>query len=975
MRPNTMRESGLGRAFSDIEIGWLAFGPFELAPRKRLLLRSGAPVEIGGRALDLLIALVEQPGRVVSKRELFDRVWPGRTVEDTSLRFHMTSLRKLLGEGEGDERYITTQVGVGYAFVGTVREVAPAIPMARTRSGVAELSLRAAGALPVRTRLIGRESDVERMLAGLAQPRLFTVVGPGGMGKTTLAVEVGYRLASEHGRHVRFVDLSALADGALIPSALAGALGIPVQTEDPMTVLLGHVRTQDIVLILDNCEHLIDAACAVAERIRETAPKISVLATSREPLRGRDEHVHWLGALPFPSDTVDLSLQEMLAFPAVELFIERAAAANSALAVGVEDARVIAQMCQRLDGMALAIELAAVRVAAHGLETTRAMLGERFALSWAGRRTAQPRQQTLQATLDWSYGLLSQPERRTLERLSVFRGPFSLLAALPVVSDDELDEAQVVAAFEELTSKCLVAPDRTHCPEAYRLLETTRAYGKAKLDERGEAELDAVRRRHARFFLDTMAGLGETPEEIFVGAAMMSGQMGNIRDALDWSFGPRGDQALATSLVAASVPLFAYLSLFVEGRTWCERAVQRLDDQFRDTAVEMELQAALGLTIMFTRGNAPEAGIALHRAFDIATALGDCWNQLRLLGRLHIFHERIGEFEQALAWAEQAVDIAEGVGHPEAIGLAASLAGVSHHLFGDQGRARRELESSLQKSAPSERSRTLYYGFDHRNRSGIALSRVLWLQGLPDQARRLAAQTEIEAIALDHPVTRCIALIWSHSIYVWTGDEAQAKTSLDTFAEIAEVNGFVPYIAVALGQRGVRAIEAGRTRDGVAWVQESLARLHAARYELLTTTFELSLAHGLLLGGQAEDALRRVDATLARCRENGEAFILPELLRLRARVVQQDGGDRSGEAERLLDQALNISREQGARAWELRAAHDLAGLWLAQGRVAQALTLLRPFRDSFVEGWDTADLRELERLWILAQGAETSPRP
>ena len=960
------------RVFSDMEVGWLAFGPFELAPRKRLLVRNGAPVEIGGRALDLLVALVEQPGRVVSKRELFDRVWPGRTVEDASLRFHMTNLRKLLGDGKGDERYIATQVGVGYAFVETVRATAPAVATPPARSGVAELSLSAAGVLPTRTRLIGRETDVQRVLEGFAQPRLFTVVGPGGMGKTTLAVEVGYRLAGEHGRHVRFVDLATLADGALIPSALAGALGIPVQTEDPMTVLLGHIRAQDIVLILDNCEHLVDAVCAIVERIRETAPMVSVLATSREPLRARDEHVHWLGALPFPDDPAGLSSREMLTFPAVELFVERASAANSALMLGVEDVRAIAQMCQRLDGMALAIELTAVRVAAHGIETTMAMLGERFALGWTGRRTVQPRQQTLQATLDWSYELLSQAERRTLERLSVFRGPFSLQAALPIVSDDELDEARAAAAFEELTAKCLVTPDRTHCPEAYRLLETTRAYGKAKLDERGEAELDAVRRRHAGFFRDTLAGLGETPEEVFAGAAMMSGQMGNIRDALEWSFGPKGDLTVATSLVAVSVPLFAYLSLFVECRTWCERAVQRLDGQFRDTAEEMELQAALGLTIMFTRGNAPEAGLALRRAFDIATALGDRWNQLRLLGRLHIFHERIGEFEQALAWAEQAVEIAEDVGHPEAIGLAASLAGVSHHLFGDQARARRELETSLQKSAPSERSRTLYYGFDHRNRSGIALARVLWLQGLPDQARRLAVRTEVEAIALDHPVTRCIALIWSHSIYVWTGDEAQAKSSLDAFAEIAEINGFVPYIAAALGQRGARAIETGRVGEGVAWIEESLARLHAARYELLTTTFELSLVHGLLFGGRPDAALRTVDATLARCRANGEAFALPELLRLRARIVEQYGVDRLDEAQRLLTEAVNISQKQGAHAWELRAALDLARLWQARGRTAEALALLEPFRDAFVEGLDTADLRGLEILWSSIQKSEIS---
>jgi hypothetical protein len=249
------------------------------------------------------------------------------------------------------------------------------------------------------------------------------------------------------------------------------------------------------------------------------------------------------------------------------------------------------------------------------------------------------------------------------------------------------------------------------------------------------------------------------------------------------------------------------------------------------------------------------------------------------------------------------------------------------------------------------------------------------LQGLPDQARRLAVQTEVEAIALDHPVTRCIALIWGHSIYVWTGDKAQAKASLDTFAQIAEVNGFVPYIAVALGERGVRSIQTGLVRQGVSWIQESLARLHAARYELLTTAFEHALAHGLLLDGRPDEALRTVDATLARCRGNGEAFALPELLRLRARIVQQYGPGRLVEAERLLDEALDVSREQGARGWELRSAHDLAELWLAQGKARQARALLGSLREAFVEGWDTADLRELERLWTRAQEAEISARP
>ena len=942
----------------------MAFGPFCLTSSERLITRDGVPLEIGGRSLDLLIALIDQPGRVLSKHELLKRVWADVIVEDSSLRFHMASLRRILRDGQDGARYIATQVGVGYAFVAQVQKLPtadsgfsqPALKREQQRQRV-ELEVAVAN-LPARSpRVIGRERDVQLLSERVTKTQLFTVVGPAGVGKTTLAVEIGHVSGERFANRISFVDLGRLEDPALVPSAIAAALGIPVQAEDPMTVVLGHIRAQELLLILDNCEHVISAVATIVDRVRDAAPKAHILATSREPLRVRGEHVHWLRPLDYPSEAADLALDQLLEYPAVELFIERASAADSALAIDIEAARMVADMCRRLDGMALPIELAAVRVAGHGLRATSRLLGERFSLAWTGPRTAVPRQQTLQATLDWSFDLLSEVERRTLERLSVFLGPFTLDAALHVVTDGIIDAEAAVTALDELTTKSLISPDPSTDGGSYRLLEMTRAYARKKLLARGSEELNGTARRHAAFYRGELEALGVRQRSFRQEEAYFSHVLGNVRSALEWSFGQDGDVTLAVPLAAASVRLFLTLSLLVECRTWCARATAQLENRYLGTSVELELQAGLGLSLMFTRGNDEAVEIALRRALNLANSLGDRWNELRLLGRLHIFHERIGDFATAFAWARAAVEVAAAIGDPEAIAVAASLAGISLHLAGDQASARRELELSLRRSLPSEPGRTIHYGFDHRNRSGIALARTLWLQGYADQARRLAAKTVDEASGLKHPVTYCIALIWTHSVHLWAGDIEAAQASLDTFANCAEVNAFRPYIAASGGFRGELAIQRGHANGAVGWIERSLEELHGAKYELLTSSFQIALAKGLILSGQHAEALAVVSSAIDRCVGNGELYAMPELLRVKACATRFIAGSGPNGAETSLLESLACSRNQGARAWELRAALDLARLWVDLRRPAEAFRLLKPLRELLPEGFDTADLR------------------
>lgn len=944
----------------------LAFGPFCVTPRKRLLTRDGVPVAIGGRALDLLITLLERPGRVLSKRELIRLVWPDMIVTEGSLRFHMTGLRRLLGDGEHGARYITTQVGVGYAFVAPIKQTHPAVetfavPAEPPHSDVKSF-VRAVGSLPPRAALIGRDEDVQKVIDRLAHPALLTLVGPGGVGKTSLAVEVGHRLATERGETVRFVDFAQVEDTSLVASAMVASLGFPVQAEDPVLVLLAHLRASRIVLVIDNCEHLVDAISSIVEQISEAAPQVSLLATSREPLRTLGEQVHRLSPLDFPADAHALSADELLSFPAVALFVQRALSSNASLRLEEEDAQMIADICRRLEGMALPIELAAMRVAVHGVPATHALLGERFSLGWSGRRTALPRHQTLRAMLDWSYALLSVKEKRVFDCLAVFLGPFSLQAASQILADEHMDPLAVATTLDELGSKGLVAIDHSATMASYRLLEMTRAYSREKLSLHPEIDMHALQFRHAAYFMDLLSHRGTGADEVFESSARLASQLGNIRTALEWSFGPQGDPGLALPLAAASAPLFLHFGLMTECRTWCSRAIELLQLGYFGTPTEMELQAALGLVLMFTQGNSEAAYQALIRALDIADTLGDHWSRLRLLGRLQIFSERIGDFPSSLAWAEQAVEVGHIIGKPEAIAVAASLSGISHHLLGDQPLARQQLEKSLRNSLPSERSSTLHYGFDHRNRTGLALARTLWLLGFPDQARHWAEQVEAQAAALDHPVTYCIALVWTLGIYIWTGDLGRAAAGLEIFTRVAEANALGPYVAAAMGVRGAIAIRAGQPGNAVALLEESLARLRGMRYELLTTSFEIALTEGLVLDKRYEQAHAQVEATLRHCRQSGDVYALAELLRLKATVLRLLSPGNTIEVEDTLRQSIALSQQQGALSWELRASMDLARLWLDQSLATEARVLLDACNERISEGYDTLDLRQLQAL-------------
>ncbi|WP_441233466.1 ATP-binding protein [Bradyrhizobium sp. 930_D9_N1_4] len=933
--------------------GTLSFGPFTVTPHERLVMREGLALPLGAKAFDTLIALMSRPNEVVSKWDLMALVWPGITVEETNLRFHVAALRKALGDGKDGARYITTLSGRGYCFVAPVGHAAiPAQPRSAARLEPPPVKL------PNRLqRMVGRDDAIAAVSDRLVASRFVTITGPGGVGKTAVAVAIAHDLLEAFSDAAHFVDLAALSDPDLVITSILLMLGLPAQTDDPLPALLAHLQDKRMLLILDNCEHVITAAAPLAADIFHGAPQVHILATSREALRVEGEQVYRLAPLAVPPDTSGLTATTAQTYPALQLFLERASAGGAQIALDDANAAIVAGICRKLDGMALAIELAAGRVEAYGLEQTAALLDERLNLLWQGQRTAPPRQKTLQATLDWSYGLLSDTERLVLRRLAVFAGHFTIDAALEIVPDTRVDRSRLFDAIDSLVAKSMVAPRPIGAMMRYRLLDTTRAY---LLEiEPDDAALAA---RHATYYRRWLEQAGTTWATVPSAdeRAIHFSALHNVRAALDWCFGKGGDVGIGIALAAAAAPIFLAMSLLIECRRWSERALRAIGPSSQGSAEEMHIQAALGLTLMFTRGGSDAARGALTRSLAIAEARGDAPNQLQLLGRMHIFHERIGQFDTALGYAQQSLVVAETLGDAASIALAHSLLGVSLHLAGEHRDARGMLEAAWH--GPGTERISTVHGFDHRNRAGISLARELWLQGRPADARQLARQTVIDAAQMDHPITLCIALIWAVSIDLWGGDLDGAEENIERFIAHATSRSMGPYLAVGRGVKGEIAIRRGEAATGVETIRACLRELHDAGYELLTTTFNIAMVHGLLALGEIEQSAGLIDDAIRLVEQSGDHLYMPDLLRMKAKVLLSLPAPNTEEAETRLMQSLDLSRRKGAKAWELRAAIDLAELLAGRGRREEAQRLLQSALEGFADGSETADIKAADRL-------------
>lgn len=448
----------------------ITFGDFHLLRSKRLLMEGGAPLPIGSRALDLLIALVERAGTLVSREELMQVVWPKTHVVDANLTVHIAALRRVLRDGRDGRRYIVNSPGRGYCFVEPVK-VGPL-----TDAVTSELPLHN---VPVRlTRLIGRNRLVRDLARQLARERLATLTGPAGIGKSSVADAVAALLIPSYWDGACRVDLAKITDPDRVPDAVAVALGTGVESTDPLGSLVGVLRDKQLLLVLDNGDQVLEGVASLAVALLKAGPAVHVLTTSREPLRTEGEHVHPIAPLTCPPAGRSITRTRAIRFPAVELFVECAATFGS-YGFTDADAPFVAEICRKLDGIPLAIELAAGRLDVFGVQALADQVCSDLSLLSGKHRSADARHQSLEAALDWSYALLTAEQAEVFKRLATLVGPFTLDAAAAVASQPSA--RRMADGMAELVAKSFLLVDLDGTEPRFRMLEMTRKYALQKL--------------------------------------------------------------------------------------------------------------------------------------------------------------------------------------------------------------------------------------------------------------------------------------------------------------------------------------------------------------------------------------------------------------------------------------------------------------------------------------------------------------
>ena len=655
------------------------FASSELRPAERQLLVDGTPTALGARAFDLLVALIERRDRVVDKAELFETVWPGLVVEENNLQVQVSSLRKLLGPNA-----IATVPGRGYQFVAALA------PDAANGASSGRVTPTNPNNLPhARTRFIGREKALDDCTSLLRDTRLLTLSGIGGCGKTRLAQELAHRQLGEFPDGVWFVDLGPVQEARGVSATVATTMGMKDLSDESLARLAEHLRWRQTLVVLDSCEHVIDAAVESAETLLGRCGALKIVATSREALGMAGEQIFAVRSLSLPATT---DVDEMQRSEAVRLFVDHARLVLPDFAVDERNAAAIAEICRRLDGIALAIELAAARVKVLSVDEIRVRLDDRFRLLTGGNR-AMPRHQTLHATMQWSHDHLTSREQRLFRRLAVFAGGCTLPAAVDVAGDtaDEYDTLECLTALHD---KSLVMVDRdTQAQPRYRMLETVRQYAEERLTEAGEG--DEVRNRHLLHYV----ALGE-------------------RATPDLN-GPRqGEWYLA---------LHHERENLVAAHAWCAHAAQGGERALR-------LIASLWNYWYVTSQHASGFKLA-QSALDLSVGDPDSTGRGEALLGMSWFALRLGWYDIGLSCAERCLAIGRALDDAHLTAGALAIAGGGLHATGQRSRALtsfRDAYDTAHSASDTKYMATALNGIAeiHRNNGNLAAAQTFYEQAI-----------------------------------------------------------------------------------------------------------------------------------------------------------------------------------------------------------------------------------------------------
>jgi predicted ATPase/DNA-binding winged helix-turn-helix (wHTH) protein len=910
------------------------FGAFELVPDRGLLLREDAPVRLGSRAFAILVILVENADRIVPSEELTARVWPQINVSDSNLRVHLTAIRKVLAECNDGKNGILTAPGIGYRF---------AMPITVQRLSAHQ---RCHSNIPAQlVDLIGRSAVIRELAENVERYRFVSIIGSGGIGKTSVALAVARLAMERYADGACFVDLAPLEGQSSLLFAVSSALKVQLADGDDEIAIIHALRGREMLLLLDNCEHLVGRVAGLAEAILRECPKVHLLTTSREPLRAEGEFVRRLLPLQSPPDhEISLSSAEALAYPAAELFIQRARASAPGFCLQEGDCLALAEICNKLDGIPLAIELAATRVDLFDLRRLAEELDHSLQILTRGRRTAQERHRTLRGTLDWSFRLLTEEEQCLFARLGVFRSAFDVAAALAVAADSKLTKDRVFDGLTNLAAKSLLVVSAEDGAPLYRLLASTHAYADEKLNLSTEAH--RVRGLHAAYVLNRLKQLDTRLIPATASSHRLYRRLADeIRSAVAWSLSI-ADQAMAVQLITSSGYLWSELSLFEEYKFYSDQALKIVRSVANSAREELQLLNATGPAIYETLGAVPELYETASRVLELAALLDDRQAETGGLHSLWRYHHGRGEYAEALKTAERIQKSLE--------------AGATAELWWRPLRAlsllyRGSLQDSRQTIAEIDKripfpdcGVSTSYDYNASVLMNGALARTLWLQGMFDSANLSADAALASALRVGQSVSICFTLaIAGCSLALWNKDVCEAERCLLILREHAtqaKSAFWLQYVNVF--EVGLRAIQ--EPHD-------------AERFRAAAQTQKWDFRHwenfSLLGEGFAPPEL------VARAKQDSEWWCSAEILRLEAHRIRRESPETNGDqADVLLRQALAAAQKQGALAWELRLAMSIFEFSRSSDDKRKARTLLSTTLNDFSEGFDSRLVQHAEAL-------------
>lgn len=939
-----------------------AFGPFRLMPERQALLHGEAPVRIGARAFDLLTAFVERPGELISKAELMARAWPDTVVDDANLKVNMAALRRALEGVDDTTQYVATIAGRGYRFVAPVRA---------SGAGPQDIAAqqRHINKLPIgTTRIFGRADFISSTFDDLAEARLVSIVGPGGVGKTTVAVAIAEQMIPSARDGVWFIDLAVTRNPEFAASVIGTSLGIATPAASMLDAVCAYLRDRDAILVLDSCEHIIEAAAACASRILASTVSAKILVTSREPLDVPGERVRRLPGLEMPPDLADLKAEQALTFPAVQLFVERATDKLEAFILTDADAPVVAAICRRLDGLALAIEFAAARIDEFGASSLLEQLNDCFLV--LARRYAEPeRHRTLGAALEWSYHLLASEEAKLLRASSVFADLFSVDDICAVTATASGEAARILS---RLAAKSLLSTAIDAAGIEYRLLETTRAYCLDRLSA-DEEENTLFRKRHAELVCAKLErGSREWALRSSHAWSAAYGQvLGDLRSAIAWLDSGAEQAALRIRITVAGLLLWNHYSLTEECRAQASKAVDLLEVAGETgTAAEMHLKTWLGSATIFTAGLTESAMQTLHYAMGLAIRLGDSDCHMRCLRALGLYQHLTGQHVAGSTTFEAYGALATRVGTPSAPEVELQIA-MSEYFLGRVTSARRRLDTlRAHMEIDAAVSQPVRFLSDVNSQMGCALAMVEWLTGSLDTAVQTARGAVAYAIGTNHHLSLSDALNAACPLLYWSGQFQESGRYVDMLDELSSRHEMRTRRPIALFYRAALTCSQYGPPIGLRGLMEAVEAFKDVGHMARMPYYLSFLADAQAKCGNLDEAVATVEAAVALAHAQSEGWCLPEVQRVKASVFELLG--RTDEAIRLLQRAMTVAQEAGGLWMRLRAAIDLAEL-LRRSDAAAAYDMLLPVCSAFVEGFETPDLVAANRILDELKPARGTP--